>query len=96
MFRKMRRSPQALTEEEIIEVLKKETRGVLSVQGDDGYPYGVPINHYYDEETGKLSTSMALISATELTRSEEILRFHTVCSDRISRRKATGLNMSKA
>jgi hypothetical protein len=54
MFRKMRRSPQALTREEIVEVLKKETRGVLSVQGDDGYPYGVPINHYYDEETNKL------------------------------------------
>ena len=29
MFRKMRRSPQALTQEEIIEVLKNETRGVL-------------------------------------------------------------------
>ena len=54
MFRKMRRSPQALSREEAVEVLKKETRGVLSVQGDDGYPYGVPINHYYDEETGKL------------------------------------------
>lgn len=54
MFREMRRSPQALSKEEIIEVLTKETRGVLSVQGDDGYPYGVPINHYYDEETNKL------------------------------------------
>ena len=54
MFRDMRRSPQALTHEEIVDVLKKETRGVLSVHGDDGYPYGVPINHYYDEETNKL------------------------------------------
>ena len=54
MFRKMRRSPQALSDEEIVEVLEKETRGVLSVNGDDGYPYGVPINHYYDRETGKL------------------------------------------
>lgn len=54
MFREMRRSPQALSKEEIVEVLNKETRGVLSVQGDDGYPYGVPINHYYDEETNKL------------------------------------------
>ncbi|MBQ6089186.1 MAG: pyridoxamine 5'-phosphate oxidase family protein [Firmicutes bacterium] len=54
MFRKMRRSPQALSPEEIREVLVKETRGVLSVQGDDGYPYGFPINHYYDEETGKV------------------------------------------
>lgn len=50
----MRRSTQALTNEEITEVLVKETRGVLSVQGDDGYPYGLPINHYYDTETGKL------------------------------------------
>ena len=54
MFRTMRRSPQALSPDEIRDLLKKETRGVLSVQGDDGYPYGVPINHYYDEETNRL------------------------------------------
>ena len=54
MFREMRRTKQALSREEIIEVLKKETSGVLSVQGDDGYPYGLPINHFYDEETDKL------------------------------------------
>lgn len=54
MFRKMRRAPQALTEEEIINVLETETRGVLSVQGDDGYPYGFPINHFYDRESNKL------------------------------------------
>ncbi len=54
MFRKMRRSPQALSNEEIRDLLVKENRGVLSVQGDDGYPYGLPINHYYDEETNKL------------------------------------------
>ncbi len=54
MFRKMRRSTQALSREEIVDLLKNETRGVLSVQGDDGYPYGFPINHFYDEETGQL------------------------------------------
>ena len=54
MFRKMRRSPQALSKEEITDMLVKETRGVLSVQGDDGYPYGFPINHFYDEEDGRL------------------------------------------
>ncbi|MBR1764225.1 MAG: pyridoxamine 5'-phosphate oxidase family protein [Ruminococcus sp.] len=50
----MRRQRQAISREECIEVLKCETRGVLSVIGDEGYPYGVPINHYYDEETGRL------------------------------------------
>ena len=54
MFRTMRRSPQALSREEMTDLLKTETRGVMSVQGDDGYPYGYPINHYYDEETNKI------------------------------------------
>ena len=54
MFRKMRRSHQALSHEEMIDLLKTETRGVMSVQGDNGYPYGFPINHYYDEEANKI------------------------------------------
>ena len=54
MFREMMRKKQALSEEECIEILKKEPRGVLSVLGDDGYPYGMPINQYYCEEDGKL------------------------------------------
>jgi len=35
-----------------VQVLKKETRGVLSVLGDGGYPYGMPMNHWYEEEDG--------------------------------------------
>ena len=27
---------------------------MLSLIGDDGYPYGVPINHYYCEENGHI------------------------------------------
>ena len=54
MFREMRRFKQQLTKEECIEILKKEPRGVLSVLGDDGYPYGIVINQWYDEKTGKL------------------------------------------
>jgi len=54
MFREMMRIKQQLPEEECIEILKKELRGVLSVLGDDDYPYGMPINHYYCEEDGKL------------------------------------------
>lgn len=54
MFREMRRMKQALTPEEIEEVLTKETRGVLSMYGTDGYPYGIPMNHYYDAESRSL------------------------------------------
>ena len=54
MFREMLRKKQQLTQEACIEILKKEPRGVLSVLGDDGYPYGMPMNHYYCEEDGKI------------------------------------------
>ena len=54
MFREMRRFKQQVSEEECIEILKNTKRGVLSVIGDDGYPYGMPINHYYSQEDGKL------------------------------------------
>lgn len=48
MFREMRRKKQLLSEEETIEILKRGTAGVLSVYGDDGYPYGVPLSYVYD------------------------------------------------
>lgn len=54
MFREMMRKNQQLSQEECIAVLKNEPRGVLSVLGDDGYPYGMPMNHWYCEADGKL------------------------------------------
>ena len=54
MFRTMRRFGQALSCEECIALLKTEPRGVLSFLGDDGYPYGIPMDHWYCEEDGKL------------------------------------------
>lgn len=54
MFRELVRKKQALTQEECIEILRQEPRGVLSVLGDDGYPYGMPLDHWYNEEDGKL------------------------------------------
>ncbi len=54
MFRDVARFKQKLPEAECIEILKTEPRGVLSVIGDDGYPYGMPMNHWYCEEDGKL------------------------------------------
>jgi len=54
MFRELVRKRQAISREECIEILKKEPRGVLSVLGDDEYPYGMPMNHYYCEADGKI------------------------------------------
>lgn len=54
MFRDMLRKKQQLPIEECIELLKTQPRGVISLLGDDGYPYGLPIDHWYCEEDGKL------------------------------------------
>lgn len=54
MFREMVRKKQQLTQEECIAILKNEPRGVLSVLGDDDYPYGMPMNHFYCEADGKI------------------------------------------
>jgi len=48
MFRKMRRFPQELSYETCKAVLRRNTSGVLSLLGDDGYPYGVPLCYFYD------------------------------------------------
>lgn len=53
-FRNMRRFKQQVPDEECIAILKEQWRGVLSLLGDNGYPYGVPIDYFYDEETGKI------------------------------------------
>ena len=54
MFRELQRKNKQISMEECIELLKKETRGVLSVRGDGDYPYGMPMNHWYNEEDGKI------------------------------------------
>ena len=51
-FRPMRRFKQALPEEECFRILENAYRGFLSVNGDSGYPYSVPINFVF--EGGKL------------------------------------------
>lgn len=50
MFRKMRRSKQLLDTNFAKEALDRGSSGVLSVHGDDGYPYGVPLSYVYHDD----------------------------------------------
>ena len=54
MFRELSRKNKKIPLLECIEILKNEKRGVLSVVGESGYPYGMPMNHFYCEEDNKL------------------------------------------
>lgn len=54
MFRKMIAVKKAISREDCIALLKAAPRGVLSVIGDEGWPYGMPMNYWYCEEDGKI------------------------------------------
>ena len=43
----MRRHKQELAQEECVDILIKEPRGVLAILGDYDYPYALPMSHVY-------------------------------------------------
>ncbi len=54
MFRPMRKERKALSQNTVNNILHSARRGVLAVNGDDGYPYAIPLNYVYDEENQKI------------------------------------------
>lgn len=54
MFRPLRRKKRAITDEEARELLATCKRGVFAVNGDDGYPYAIPVNYFFDAEHDKI------------------------------------------
>ena len=50
MFRTMRRFKQQISAEECVRILREQPRGILSMIGDDGYPYGIPLDHWFSEK----------------------------------------------
>lgn len=49
MFRPVRRKNREISIEVAKDLLRTSRRGVLAVNGDNGYPYALPINYTYDE-----------------------------------------------
>ena len=47
MFREIRRKDKELSDKEISAILEECTHGILSVKGDNGYPYGVPVSYVF-------------------------------------------------
>ena len=54
MFRPLRRKKRAITDQEARELLVNCKRGIFAVNGDDGYPYAIPVNYYFDPEHNKI------------------------------------------
>lgn len=54
MFRKIRKFKNEINQAEVKELLKNSRRGILAMNGDDGYPYAIPVNYFYDENEGRI------------------------------------------
>ena len=54
MFRSIRRKNREIDISAAEELLRSARRGILAVNGDDGYPYAVPVNYFYDRDAQKI------------------------------------------
>lgn len=54
MFRSIRKKRNELGDKEVEKLLQSTRRGILAVNGDNGYPYAIPINYLYDKENQKI------------------------------------------
>lgn len=54
MFRSIRKKRNEISTDEAKELLRCSRRGILAVNGDNGYPYAIPINYLYDEDAHKI------------------------------------------
>ena len=54
MFRAIRKKKNEISAEATEQLLLQCRRGVLAVNGVEGYPYAIPINFYFDRENKKV------------------------------------------
>ena len=90
MFRDMRRKNQLLPQEEAEAMLRQGTSGVLSLLGDGGYPYGVPLSYVY--HNGKLYFHCAKAGhKLDAIRREGKCSFCVIGQDQVAAEKYTTL-----
>ena len=54
MFRPIRKKKNEIDVNAAQALLQNSHRGVIAVNGDDGYPYAFPVNYFYDTENQKI------------------------------------------
>ena len=54
MFRTIRKKKNEISIDVAKELLRCSRRGILAVNGDNDYPYAIPINYLYDENAHKI------------------------------------------
>lgn len=87
--RKMRRSECLLSAEETLRYLCEENWGVLSVHGENGFPYGVPMNYVWDNGTVLLHATSGNSHRLDSIRKDPKVCFTVVPEHRLDRKNWT-------
>lgn len=88
MFREMRRKKQVLTTEECEKILQEGTSGVLAMDGDDGYPYAVPMSYVACKDKIYFHCAKAGHKLDAIARNEKV-SFCVIGQDQIMPEKYT-------
>lgn len=54
MFRAIRKKKNEINIDAIKALLHNSRRGILAMNGENGYPYAIPVNYIYDEKAQKI------------------------------------------
>ena len=54
MFKPIRKKINEIDRAATETLLASNRRGILAMNGDNGYPYAIPINYFYDNKTQKI------------------------------------------
>lgn len=54
MFRAIRKKKNEIDINRAKSLLEHNRRGILALNGDDGYPYAIPVNYFYDKENQRI------------------------------------------
>ena len=54
MFKPIRKKINEIDRSAVETLLQSNRRGIIAMNGNDGYPYAIPINYYYDRKAQKI------------------------------------------
>lgn len=82
MKREMYKKDRQLSEEKTKEIFEKGHHGILSVNGDEGYPYGVPVNYVYLHDSIYIHSAKYGYKIDALKKDDKVC-FSTILSSEI-------------
>ncbi len=83
MFRDMRLKENETTRKEAEEMLCNALSGVLAVNGDDGYPYTIPLNFAYQNDKIYFHSTSETSHKIDAIKNDAKVSFCVVTEDRI-------------